>query len=247
MPQFLLLRLEGPLLAFGGEAVDAYGVISDFPGASMLTGLLANALGWQRSDRERLARLQQRLTFAARIDREGERIRDFQTAALGATDKGWTTRGRPEGRAGGAGTYKSPHIRRRDYDGDKAVTVALRLTDETEQPTIEQCATALQEPVRPLFLGRKSCPPSGHLLLGLFEVEDLAAALRWPSLAENPGTSIRVMEPLPPGTRERVTGTEDRAVTDERDWRSGVHGGRRIVRISNVPASAFGQAGTSGG
>src|SRR3954465_10821725 len=99
--QFLLLRLETPLLAFGGEAVDARGVIADFPAASMITGLLANALGFRRSEGERLQRLQDRLIFAARIDRDGERITDFQTAQLGRNDLSWTTRGRPEGRAGG--------------------------------------------------------------------------------------------------------------------------------------------------
>ena len=104
MPRFLLLRLEGPLLAFGGEVVDARGVIVDFPGRSMLTGLFANALGWHRTERDRHARLQERLLFAARIDRQGTHLTDFQTAQLGAGDKGWTTRGRPEGRTGGANT-----------------------------------------------------------------------------------------------------------------------------------------------
>lgn len=246
MPRFLLIRLEGPLLAFGGEAVDAYGVVADFPAASMVTGLLANALGFRRGERERLARLQERLVFGARIDREGERIRDFQTAAIGAADQGWTTRGRPEGRAGGAGTYKGPHIRRRDYDADKAVTVALRLDPDTEPPTLDDCAAALAEPARPLFLGRKSCPPSAPLLLGLREADDLLRALMLAPLADKPDDRLRLMEPLPPDSSGRVPGTEDRAVTDERDWRSGVHGGHRMVRIRTLPRSDFAAGGGAG-
>ncbi len=31
MSRFLLLRLEAPLFAFGGEVVDARGVLADFP------------------------------------------------------------------------------------------------------------------------------------------------------------------------------------------------------------------------
>ena len=107
----LIMRLESPLMAFGGETIDNYGVIRPFPAASMLTGLLANALGWRRVERERHQALQNRLVFAARIDREpagGVRMTDFQTAQLGANDQGWTTRGRPEGRAGGANTYNAP-------------------------------------------------------------------------------------------------------------------------------------------
>ena len=91
------------MLAFGGETVDARGVIVDFPATSMLTGLLANALGWRRSDGDALASLQARLRYAARIDRDGVRLTDFQTAQLGKDDKGWTT----HRRAGGA--HRSNH------------------------------------------------------------------------------------------------------------------------------------------
>ena len=97
----LILNLESPLIAFGGETIDNLGIIRWFPATSMLTGLLANALGWRRTERERHQQLQDRLIFAARIDREpagGVRMTDFQTARLGARDAGWTTRGQPEGR-----------------------------------------------------------------------------------------------------------------------------------------------------
>ena len=79
----LILTLESPLMAFGGETIDNYGVIRPFPSASMITGLLANALGWRRIERQDHQRLQDRLVFAARIDREragGSRLTDFQTA-----------------------------------------------------------------------------------------------------------------------------------------------------------------------
>ena len=114
----LALNLESPLMSFGGETIDNYGVIRWFPGASMLTGLFANALGRRGIERERHQRLQDSLVFAARIDREpagGVRLTDFQTALPNKGDKGWTTRGTPEGRAGGPRTYDAPHLRYRDY------------------------------------------------------------------------------------------------------------------------------------
>jgi len=230
MPRHLLLVLEGPLLAFGGEAVDARGVIGDFPTASMLTGVLANALGWRREEREAHARLQARLAFAARIDREGTRITDFQTAQLGKGDQGWTTRGAPEGRAGGAGTYASPHIRERDYDADKRVVVALRVEPAAEAPTLEELAAALESPARPLFLGRKPCLPSGPLLGGLVEAEGLLAALAGLP-ADPPAPCHRV---LLPGTEPSAPGDERRWVGDLRDWRSGVHGGGREVIVRHL-------------
>ena len=174
----LALRLEAPLMAFGGETIDNYGVIRRFPSASMLTGLLANALGWRRIEAGRHQRLQDRLVFAARIDREpagGTRLTDFQTAQLGASDRGWTTRGQPEGRAGGANTYAAPHLRYRDYFADMRVTMALRLEPAEESPKLEELASALEEPSRPLFIGRKPCLPSSPLFVDFVEGDYIAA------------------------------------------------------------------------
>ena len=73
MARHLILNLEAPLMSFGGETIDNLGVIRPFPAASMLTGLLANARGWRRIERKRHQDLQDRLVFAARIDRETPR------------------------------------------------------------------------------------------------------------------------------------------------------------------------------
>ena len=48
--EHLILNLEAPLMAFGGETIDNHGVTRRFPSASMLTGLFANALGWRRTE-----------------------------------------------------------------------------------------------------------------------------------------------------------------------------------------------------
>jgi CRISPR-associated Cas5-like protein len=45
MIPILLLRLEAPLMSFGGVAIDYRGVTRTFPGCAMLTGLITNALG----------------------------------------------------------------------------------------------------------------------------------------------------------------------------------------------------------
>ena len=229
------------MLAFGGETVDARGVIAAFPGASLLTGLLANALGYRRGERERLQALQDRLVFAARLDRAGARITDFQTAALGAADQGWTTRGRPEGRAGGAATYKSPHIRRRDYDCDVSCAVALRLDPADVAPTLDDLAQALAAPARPLFLGRKPCLPAGPIVdpdpgRRIAEAADLAAALAGVAPAgDEAGANLRLLLPENEAAQAR---DQVRPVTDARDWRSGVHGGHRMVRIRSLPRPA---------
>ena len=240
----LILNLESPLMAFGGETIDNLGVIRPFPAVSMLTGLFANALGWRRVERERHQRLQDRIVFAARIDREpaGDiSITDFQTAQLGARDRGWTTRGVPEGRAGGAGTYNAPHLRYRDYYADMRVTVALRLEPSGDAPTLEDLADALDEPKRPLFIGRKPCLPSGRLR-GDFQDGDTAldALLKAPLSETRDDEESRVRLTWPESESvERMQPSRSYMITDQRNWVSGLHGGGRAVCDGSLPATEF--------
>ena len=234
----LILNLESPLMSFGGETIDNYGVIRWFPAASMLTGLFANALGWRRVERARHQSLQERLVFAARIDREpagGVRLTDFQTAQLNKDDKGWTTRGHPEGRAGGPNTYDAPHLRYRDYFADMRVTVALRLDLEDKSPTLDELANALQQPARPLFIGRKPCLPSAPLFVGIDcnASNTLDALLNLPvEREEREGDdrvrSVRLLWSDGEGV-DCVHIDRDFMLTDERNWVSGLHGGGRRV------------------
>ena len=239
----LILNLEAPLMAFGGETIDNYGVIRWFPAASMLTGLFANALGWRRIERERHQRLQDRLVFAARVDREpagGVRMRDFQTVQLDKNDRGWTTRGQPEGRAGGPRTYDASHLRYRDYFADMRVTVALRLEPEEESPTLDELAEALQGPARPLFIGRKPCLPSAPLFAGFRQGDTALGALLAAPLADGPdeGEDLRLLWPNGEGV-EDVRENRTYMLTDERNWLSGLHGGGRLVCEGSTPVVAL--------
>jgi CRISPR system Cascade subunit CasD len=242
----LILNLESPLMAFGGETIDKLGVIRWFPAASMLTGLFANALGWRRTERERHQRLQDRLIFAARIDREpagGVRMTDFQTAQLGANDRGWTTRGQPEGRTGGANTYDSPHLRFRDYFADMRLTVALRLQPEAEAPTLDDLADAVQEPARPLFIGRKPCLPTASLFRD-FSAGDTALAALLATAIDEPGSGqddVKLLWSNGEGA-DGIAPNRTHMLTDQRNWGSGLHGGGRRVCEGTAKRSQFGES-----
>lgn len=224
-------------MAFGGETIDNYGVIRPFPSMSMLVGLFANALGWRRVERARHQQLQDRLVFAARIDREpseGTRITDFQTAQLGSADQSWTTSGEPEGRAGGAATYNSPHLRYRDYHPDMRVSVSVRLEAAEREPTLDCLAEALQSPERPLFIGRKSCLPSVPLFAEFSEGDSALAALLTVPVAEETATSCRLLWPNGEGA-DGVQASRTYLLTDQRNWVSGLHGGGRWVSEGVTP------------
>ena len=240
MAKHLILNLEAPLMSFGGETVDNLGVIRPYPAVSMLTGLLANALGWRRIERQRHQDLQDRLVFAARIDREphgGLSIQDFQSAAINNTEQSWTTRGRPEGRAGG--TYQN-HLRYRDYHADMRVTVALRLEPPNSDPALDALGEALLEPARPLFIGRKPCLPSLPLFGGYSDGSTALEALLSVPLADELAARPTIRAQWPEG--EGAKGAErsqSQMITDERNWVSGLHGGGRPIRQAAIERQKF--------
>ncbi len=241
--EIVIAVFEAEMMSFGTEAIDELGRTSRFPQASMLTGMIANALGWKSTEKDKLQYLQDHLEFSARIDRDprnGVPITDFQTAMIERGQSAWTTRGTPITRAGGK--YKTT-IRKRDYLEDTRVTVAIGLNAETspEKITIEEIAQALSLPARPLFIGRASCIPSEQIFREIRTQESTLAALLetpleyreapdrvllyWPA-EETPSPEIRIDQP-------------NLNVTDERNWHSGLHGGGRTVMIGSAPRERF--------
>ncbi|CAO3382450.1 type I-E CRISPR-associated protein Cas5/CasD [Azospirillum argentinense] len=235
--RWLVLRLEAPLLAFGGVTIDAVGVTRDFPAASMLTGLFANALGWARTEAAAHQALQDRLVFGARRDRSSPLgpLTDSQNARLEPRERGWTSWGRPEERGGGS---LGIHRRQRDYHADACVQLVVRLEPAGGAaeggPDLDALAAALERPARPLFIGRKPClpahpiwsrgaagavtAPTVHAALALLPPAADADAPPWHALwpaGEGPETGPDV---------DRVT-----ALPDRRNWRTGLHGGTRMV------------------
>lgn len=229
MQRHLVMRLASPLIAFGGETIDSLGVIRDFPALSMVTGLLANALGWERGAGQQHNRLQQRLKVGCALAPGGQRIQDFQTAQLGKDDRAWTTWGVPEERAGGAAAYSSPHLRWRDYHADLCAWVVLALRTAEESPTLEDIAAALDRPMRPLFIGRKPCLPAGRLLAGWQEAPDVCSALQAIVTARASAAAPGWQAQWPDGEGS-LPGDRLSDICDERNWVTGLHGGWRPVR-----------------
>ena len=236
MARHLVLRLASPLIAFGGETIDNHGVIRDFPALSMLTGLIANALGWDRGDDVLHNRLQQRLRMGTLLEQESQKIEDYQTAELFEDDAGWTTLGAPEGRQkspsykpNSQGRKALTQQRYRHYHTELTAWVALQLEPADEAPTLDDIAHALDRPARPLFIGRKPCLPAGRLVAGWQEAEHVLGALQaWATQCLPPSADgWRVQWPDGQGTLP-----SDRLLDlcDERNWTSGVHGGWRPVR-----------------
>lgn len=233
----LLLRFDAPLISFGAPMIDQNGVVQIFPALSMLTGLLGNALGWDHREADKLVLLQDRIRYAARVDRRGEALVDYQTVDLGKDwmlpeKAGWTTRGKIAKREGASGD--ATHQRYRHYRADSIHTVAISL-DGDQEPTLAELEIALREPTRPLFIGRKCCLPSSPILMGIIDAPSLVAALAMTprSIRADSGPLLATW-----WDGDDVSDSDGAShvvmATDERDWRNQIHTGRRLMREGRV-------------
>ena len=226
--RWLTLRINAPLASFGGPIIDAYGTIDDAPAQSMITGLLANAMGWDRKDHAKQSDLQRRLVTATlwpNADASNKLV-DYQTAQIGFDDEMWTTRPHPRDvenrKASAKETFAGSHQRWRHYHQDLQVFVAMTLDPPDTAPTLDDLAAALQHPARVLFIGRKPCLPSAPIYDGELEADSPRAALVsmgcggrgfWPAGASENGANVsRVFDirdhavGLHSGSRLRATG-----------------------------------------
>ncbi|GAA5014556.1 type I-E CRISPR-associated protein Cas5/CasD [Kitasatospora paranensis] len=154
----LLLHLAGPLQSWGERSQFNERDTAPFPTRSGVIGLLASALGRRREDSiEDLTGL----SLTVRADRPGVLLRDLHTVGGGLPGRQTVTTAEGKKRSGGTATLLS----HRYYLADAAFTAAL--TGDAD--VLESCRTALRDPVWPPYLGRRSCPPEGPLLLGLFD------------------------------------------------------------------------------
>ena len=238
MKRHIIIALDAPMMSFGDHNIDARVPTARFPTTSQLTGMIGNALGYDRLQAEKLARLQRRIRYAARIERAPAGLgplTDFQTADINADDRGWTTRGAPEGRKGAKSTYRgsAPAISHREYHADALVSVALRLEPGDESPTLSDIVNALIKPRHPLFIGRKSCPPADRLYQAdSYADTALSALLAAPLSAPDERRSV-VMWRAGEGA-DGVRAARAYPFADERNWRSGLHGGGKIALEADI-------------
>ncbi len=147
----LLLRLAGPLQAWGDSSRFSRRDTRMVPTKSGVLGLLAAAGGRRRTDPiEDLARLK----FGVRVDQPGSLTRDFQTAI------NWDTR-------------ESMPLSYRYYVADAAFLAGV----EGDRSLLEGIAATIEAPRFPLYLGRRSCPVTEPVSRGLHETT-LEDALR---------------------------------------------------------------------
>ena len=141
----LLLRLNGPVQSWGSESLYDHRDTDYYPTKSGVLGMVAAALGLKRgTSLEKLNTLQ----FGVRIDWQGEYLKDFQITDMGKK--------------------LNKNLSTRVYLSDATFLVGLSTKDKEFLTEIE---TALRHPKYAIFLGRKACPPTMPLDMGIREKE----------------------------------------------------------------------------
>ncbi|MBM3983368.1 MAG: type I-E CRISPR-associated protein Cas5/CasD [Planctomycetes bacterium] len=146
----LLLRLAGPMQSWGTRSRFSNRDTGPEPSKSGVVGLLCAALGWPRDadthtvagTAYRLEGFARALPMGVRVDRPGRLMRDYHTAQEVL-------------RASGKGTQETV-LSERFYLADADFLVGL----EGGRALLDALAAALQRPVWPVYLGRKSFVPS---------------------------------------------------------------------------------------
>lgn len=232
-------------MSWGGDLTDdSAGPTRSFPTLSLITGLLANAMGWERYHHQKLQELHDNAVIASRIDRDPApaNLTDYQNAQLRHDEQGWTTYGYPQGRDGDRSKYEHPHPTSREYLQDCLATVALTLHQEPQLFSTEEIFHSLSRPRHPLFIGRRTCIPSTQIYAGTIEADSpLDALFQIPLFWTHPGQPEVRLQWSPDQSPDDPRATPKRYTTvrDVRDWRSRLHGGHRTVIEGYAPASAF--------
>lgn len=162
MPYFLILRLDGPMQAWGTHTFEDFRPSNLFPTRSGLLGLLGACLGIERRDRAGQEQLAASVEFTVRVDRRASRpevenpmdkeamkLPDFHTVLAARKVDG--------------SANKNPVVSRREYLFDAAFTVAVGEKPDASV-SLDAIARALRRPCFTPVLGRRSCPIARPLL-----------------------------------------------------------------------------------
>lgn len=157
MREYLILKLHGPMQAWGEHTFEGTRPSGNFPTRSALLGLLGACLGIRRNEPQRLQQLAISVLFAVRKDRRF-RIRDDGTndalEMVKATDY-HTVR---DAREDYVGLKSHETIQTwREYLFDAAYTVAIWNT-ATAAVSLIDLEQAVKAPHFTPYLGRRSCP-----------------------------------------------------------------------------------------
>lgn len=155
MSQYLIFQLHGPMASWGVDAPGEVRHSHELPSRSALLGLLAAAVGIRRDEEDRLNDFNRHYDFVLCASQNPRWARDYHTVQMPKEVRKARYFSRREELSDPE--LLSALISRRDYFTDAWWMVALAQTPDAPY-SLSQLREALQRPMFPLYLGRKSHP-----------------------------------------------------------------------------------------
>lgn len=177
MRDYLILKLQGPMQAWGEHTFEGTRPSANFPTRSALLGLLGACLGIRRNDYSRHQQLADSVCFAVckedrfLVKRSGRKV---PLPSAKCTDYHTVLNARED--YIGLKSHKTIQTWR-EYLFDAAFTVAVWNTDDAST-TLDALEQAIKTPQFTPYLGRRSCPLSRPLFEARHPAENSVAALR---------------------------------------------------------------------
>jgi CRISPR system Cascade subunit CasD len=177
MREFLILKLQGPMQAWGEHTFEGLRPSANFPTRSGVLGLLGACLGIRRNDRERLQQLADSVGMAVRID-ERRLLRKDGTSHPLRMVKMTDYHTIKDARVDYAGLKSHETIQTwREYLYDAEFSVAIWTYPNTAV-TLDELGAAVKQPYFTPYLGRRSCPLAHPLFHARLEASDALEALK---------------------------------------------------------------------
>jgi len=163
MREHLILKLQGPMQAWGRESFEGLRPSELFPGRSALLGLLGACLGVDRNDQNRQQALAGSVSFAVRVDKQGQKMTDYHTVKNAREDY--------------RGLKSHDNLQTwREYWQDACYSVAV-WNNADAVVLLAEIAQAVKQPIYTPVLGRRSCPLARPLFETLLSAESALSAL----------------------------------------------------------------------
>ena len=160
MPEFLILKCQGTMQAWGGHTYEDYRPSLIFPTRSAVVGMLGACLGLRREQPERLKQLNDsfELTVLAHPRQVEHRHlnQDLKERFL-SMHKMTDYHTILDARRADGGMREDAIVSKREYLCDAEFTLALAFIDHAEFK-LTKVMQAIKKPVYTPYLGRRSCP-----------------------------------------------------------------------------------------
>lgn len=178
--QYLLLWFEAPLQSWGFDSKFGRRDSLKFPTRSGVLGLLCAALGYSGEQTEFLSSMSkysQLVISYNRLNAKNEKVfsepllMDFQMVGSGYDDQDpWQSLLIPKTSEGKKAVGGGSKMTYRYYLQDARFAVIMQCSPFE----VNTFASAFQNPIYDLYLGRKNCVPTEFICQGIFESEDQA-------------------------------------------------------------------------